>query len=100
MNKGNLVNWTTSQWNLTNTVAAKLNTEDICRLPKPKNVVMSENRNMSALKLLCNALGGQIAVARNEVVQEQLILEYLRVLPQVPVGVRGVQSKVSKYRNE
>ena len=73
---GNLVDWETSEWSLENMISEEINLEEVCQLPKPKDVVFPERRSMIDSKLLCTKLGGKLTVVIDQRKQDELIRKF------------------------
>ena len=54
--------------------------EEVCLLPKPKDVLFPEYRTNENLHLLCNKLGGHITVTDSQLKQDHLVDEFRRLL--------------------
>ena len=55
--------------------------EEVCLLPKPKDVLFPEYRTNENLHLLCNKLGGHITVVDSQSKQDYLVEEFQRLMP-------------------
>ena len=81
MTNGNLVNWKTAEWNLENMVVDNLSVDEICLLPKPRDVLLPEKRTFPDHMQLCNKLGGKSTVARSDARHaKELIAEVKRMI--------------------
>lgn len=49
-----------------------LSVDDICRLPKSRDVLFPEKRTFPDHKQLCNKLGGEATVVRNQAMHKDL----------------------------
>ena len=56
--------------------------EDVCLLPKPKDVVFPEDRTNEEMHLLCKKLRGHMSVTDSQAKQDVLAKEYQRMLPE------------------
>ena len=82
MTKGNLVNWDDSSWRLDPGMEwIEKGVEEVCLLPKLKDVLFPEYRTNENLHLLCNKLGGQITVVDSQSKQNYLVEEFRRLMP-------------------
>ena len=81
--KGNLVNWDDSVWDLDDgNKWIELTKEDLCLLPKPRDIVFPEKRTFADSTLLCRKLKGQLTITDSLAKQEALIAEFMRVIEQ------------------
>ena len=81
--RGNLVNWDNSSWILDEgTEWIEKSVDDVCLLPKPKDVVFPEDRTNEEMHLLCKKLRGHMSVTDNQAKQDALAKEYQRMLPE------------------
>ena len=80
MTNGNLVNWKTSEWNMENMVAENLSVGEICLLPKPRDVLLPEQRTFPEHLQICNKLGGEATVVKNKAMHKELNEEVRRMI--------------------
>ena len=55
--------------------------DDVCLLPKPKDVVFPEDRTNEEMHLLCKKLRGHMSVTDSQAKQDALVREYKRAIP-------------------
>ena len=57
LNKGNLVNWEDSSWDLDEGMEwIEMPAEEVCILPRPRDIIFPEYRTYEDMLLLCNKL--------------------------------------------
>ena len=61
-NEGDLVNWKTANWSLTNMVERQMTYDDICKVSSLGTVLIPGTYNMSAALSLCRHLNGEYTV--------------------------------------
>ena len=71
-----MVDWETSDWTLENMISEEINLEEVCQLPKPKDVVFPERRSMTDAKLFCTKLGGKLTIVSDQRKQDELIRKF------------------------
>ena len=57
------------------------NQDDVCLLPKPRDIVFPELRENTDMHLLCNKLKGTMSVTDSQVAQERLVKEFTKKMP-------------------
>ena len=81
MTKGNLVNWDDSIWHLDEGIEwIEKTREDVCLLPKPKDIVFPESRTFTDSNLLCSKLKGHMSVTDSVAKQDAMGKEFMRVI--------------------
>ena len=81
MTKGNLVNWDDSTWHLDDGIEwIERTRDDVCLLPKPRDIIFPELRTFTDSILLCSKLNGHMSVVDSPAKQADLAAEYMRVI--------------------
>ena len=72
---GNLVDWSTAQWKAFGSDEVMVNKEEVCRKRRASLLIVSERKKKFADTLIfcTNVLGGEIAVARDNVTAQEMI---------------------------
>ena len=68
-----MVNWNTAIWNLDHMVQDNKTEEEVCLLPKPRDILFPELRFYHDAKLLCKKVGGEITVVVSDEMQRGLV---------------------------
>ena len=92
LTKGNLVNWDNSIWHLDDGIEWTERTrDDVCLLPKPRDIIFPESRTFTDSSLFCTKLKGHMSVTDSQVKQAALAKEFMRVIEHdyVNEGWRG-----------
>ena len=76
--KGNLINWDTSEWKLTNMSEIEVEHDNLCQPVRPGHVIMSVARNFSYAVNFCQKLKAEMSVITNKEMQEELINKTLQ----------------------
>ena len=88
--KGNLINWDDSPWILDpGMVWIQKEMDEICLLPRPKDIIFPEPRTNADFHLLCNKLKGHLSVSDTQSNMDSLIEEFKL---QRPDDLKGFQS--------
>ena len=81
LTKGNLVNWDDSIWHLDDGIEwIERTREDVCLLPKPRDIIFPESRTFTDSSLLCSKLKGHMSVVDSSAKQDTLAAEFMRVI--------------------
>ena len=64
--KGNVVNWDTAEWEVTNMEKIEVDENTLCKAQRLGPVILSERLSASHVKHLCNKVNGRIFVIKNE----------------------------------
>ena len=70
--KGNLVNWDTAEFQLTNMTAREMPIKEICQPVQPGNVLMARRTTFESLVTVCEKFHGKTSVVKSEQMQDQL----------------------------
>ena len=81
LSKGDLVNWDTSSWDLSHMNVIEKSQDEVCLLPKPRDIVFPELRENEDMHLLCNKLKGTMSVTDSQDTQNRLIEEFTKKMP-------------------
>ena len=85
-----MINWDTAHWHIDEGMEwIEKNMDEICLLPKPKNIIFPEFRTHEDSHLLCQKLRGGMTVVDSRAKQHALVEEYKKALP-------GTFSDISK----
>jgi hypothetical protein len=74
--EGNVVRWSTSEWQLENMVKEDLAFEHICKPPNLGNLLFPTLRNMSSSVLLCKRMNSNITVIKSKSTQDDLTRQF------------------------
>ena len=78
---GNLVNWDNSIWHLDEGIEwIERTREDVCLLPKPRDIIFPESRTFTDSSLFCTKLKGHMSVTDSPAKQAALAKEFMRVI--------------------
>ena len=55
--------------------------EEVCLLPKPRDIVFPELRENEDMHLLCNKLKGTMSVTDSQDTQDRLVEEFTKKMP-------------------
>ena len=81
LSKGDLVNWETSSWDLSHMEVIEKSQDEVCLLPKPRDIVFPELRENEDMHLLCNKLKGTMSVTDSQDTQDRLVEEFTKKMP-------------------
>ena len=100
MNKGNIVNWGTAQWNFTNAALGERTLEEVCKLPEARDVAFPERRTYEKHNLLCKAINGKVTVIKSEQFQAQFTDMFMSTIPKDILSTSEVAfSDKSQHKN-
>ena len=81
LTKGNLVNWDNSIWELDEGIEwTERSRDDVCLLPKPRDIIFPESRTFTNSIQFCNKLKGHMSVTDSPAKQAALAEEFMRVI--------------------
>ena len=90
LNKGNLVDWEDSSWDLDEGMEwIEMPAEEVCILPRPRDIIFPEYRTYEDMLLLCNKLSGTLSVTDGQTKQDDLVNEFMRKLPEDFTGYQS-----------
>ena len=72
-----------------------MNTETVCNLPEPRNVLFPTKRTFDDHKLLCTTLNGKITVVNSSEQQDSLITEFREKITDLTERARGKQNTIN-----
>ena len=81
LSKGDLVNWETSSWDLSHMEVIEKSQDEVCLLPKPRDIVFPELRENEEMHLLCNKLKGSMSITDSQDTQNRLVEEFSKKMP-------------------
>ena len=73
MARGNLIDWCSSTWEITNMESLSMTIADVCKPPKLGNLFISEPRTQEDSIAFCGKLKGQHIVMNSQQLFEELI---------------------------
>ena len=81
LSKGDLVNWETSSWDLSHMEVIEKSQDEVCLLPKQRDIVFPELRKNEDMHLLCSKFKGTMSVTDSQDTQNRLVQEFTKKMP-------------------